>query len=102
MSTNRSTGIPRHGSVDGRCTSSRNQDTVDEPPNKKRKIEKLPCVVMQLNTFAHLKKLHDCINFRLKQLENNVVFVNVCNGRRYKSRKSRESRILRREAGQPK
>ena len=32
---------------------------------------------MQLNTFAHLKKLRDCINFRFKQLENNVVFVNA-------------------------
>ena len=62
---------------DGRCTPSCNQDAVDEPPNKKRKIENLPCVVMQLNTFAHLKKLRDCINFRFKQLENNVVFVNA-------------------------
>ena len=32
---------------------------------------------MQLNTLAHLKKLRHCINFRLKQLENNMVFVNA-------------------------
>ena len=62
---------------DGSCTPSCNQDAIDERPNKKRKIENLPCVVMQLNTFAHLKKLRDCINFRFIELENNVVFVNA-------------------------
>ena len=60
--------------VGGRCT-------VDEPPNKKRKIENLPCVVMQLNTFAHFKKLRDCINFRFfKQLENNPLTSQLTRG----------------------
>ena len=40
------------------------------PPRKKRKVESLPSVVMLRRTFVILKSMRECIEFRLRELEN--------------------------------
>ena len=47
------------------------------PPRKKRKTESLPSVVMLRRTFVILKSMRECIEFRLRVLENMSTYVNV-------------------------
>ena len=47
-----------------------------QPPMKKRKIKNPPNIVMQAATFEGLKDLRECINIRIKHLEETVAFVN--------------------------
>ena len=56
-------------------------DTTDnadgEPSRKKRKVESLPSVVMLRRTFVILKSMRECIENRLRELEDMSTYVNV-------------------------